>query len=53
MGSAGIWRQLLQLAIASGLGLGLSILGIMALGIPEATQLAQRLRQRFFRRSRS
>jgi len=50
LGSDGIWRQVLQLAIAGVLGIGMSIVGTMALGIPEATQLAQRLRQRFLSR---
>lgn len=49
-GSGGFWLQLLQLAIAGSLGLTVFAIGASLLPIPEASQLGQRLRERFRRR---
>ncbi|HEY9764061.1 MAG TPA: murein biosynthesis integral membrane protein MurJ [Trichocoleus sp.] len=49
LGAEGFWIQLLQLAIAGTLGLGLFALGATILPIPEARLLAERLRQRLRR----
>ncbi|NEQ30320.1 MAG: lipid II flippase MurJ, partial [Leptolyngbya sp. SIO4C5] len=50
LGTEGILIQLLQLAIASCLGLGSFLLGATLLQIPEAAMLANRLKQRFLTR---
>ncbi|WP_346292046.1 murein biosynthesis integral membrane protein MurJ [Sphaerothrix gracilis] len=50
LGTEGILIQLLQLAIASCLGLGSFLLGATLLQIPEAAMLANRLKQRFLAR---
>lgn len=49
-GGEGIWAQLLVLAIAGLLGLGVFAIGAALAPIPEANQLAQRLKSRFARR---
>jgi putative peptidoglycan lipid II flippase len=50
LGTEGLWVQLVELAIASAVGLGVFIPGALMLPIPEAGQLSNRLRQRFFSR---
>lgn len=50
LGTEGLWVQLVELAIASAIGLGVFIPGALMLPIPEVGQLSNRLRQRFFSR---